>query len=141
MCGVIEGLHNNGWEEVPVIAVETSGAASFSRSQNAGELITLDSIDSIATSLGAKTVSAQTLEWDRKHDIHSVIVTDKQAVSACMTFADDHRFLVEPACGASLATVYENHVFLKEMKSVVVIVCGGIGVDMRRLIEWDTMLP
>ncbi len=137
LCGVVQGLHNNNWQDVPVIAVETEGSASFSASQKAGKLITLDKIDSIAKSLGAKTVSKQTLECDKKHKIKSIVVTDKQTVSACISFANDHRFLVESACGASLAVAYEQHEVLKNTRSVIIIVCGGIGVDLDKLKQWQ----
>ncbi len=137
LCGVVQGLHNNNWQDVPVIAVETEGADSFAVSQKAGKLITLKSIDSIAKTLGAKTVSRQTLEWNKKHEIKSVVVTDQQAVSACVSFVNDHRFLVEPACGASLSVAYEQHEVLKDTKSVVIIVCGGIGVDLDKLKNWQ----
>ena len=140
LCGVVEGLHNNYLQDIPVIAVETEGADSFAASQKAGKLITLKSIDSIAKTLGAKTVSRQTLEWNKNHEIKSVVVSDKQAVSACIDFANDHRFLVEPACGASLAVVYEQLEVLKEVKSVVIIVCGGIGVDLDKLKKWKELL-
>jgi L-serine/L-threonine ammonia-lyase len=118
LCGVVQGLHKNGWENVPVIAVETEGSASFAVSQKAGKLVSLKKINSIAKSLGAKTVSRQTLEWDKKHKIISVTVTDRQAVSACIGFANDHRFLVEPACGASLAVAYGRHEILKNITAV-----------------------
>ena len=80
------------------------------------------------------------MEWDKKHEIRSVVVTDQQAVSACINFANDHRFLVEPACGASLAVAYEQHEILKDAKNVVVIVCGGIGVDLDKLKMWQKSL-
>ena len=32
LCGVIEGLIKVGWPDVPVVAVETEGAASLARS-------------------------------------------------------------------------------------------------------------
>ncbi len=133
LCGVVEGLHRNNWNDVPVIAVETEGAASFYVSQKARKLVTLDKIDSIAKSLGAKTVSAQTLEWDKKHVIKSVLVTDSQALGACINFANHHRFLVEPACGASLAVAYEKNEILNDFHTIVVIVCGGIGVDLKSI--------
>lgn len=139
LCGVIQGLHANNWQDVPVVAVETEGADSFAASQKAQKLVTLDNITSIAKTLGAKTVSRQTLEWDKQHTIKSVVVSDKQALSACIRFADDHRFLVEPSCGASLAVAYEAHEVLKNVESVVVIVCGGIGVDMEKLKTWHRM--
>lgn len=140
LCGVIEGLHRNNWQDVPVIASETVGAASFHEAQKAGKLVTLDKIDSIAKSLGAKTVAQQTLEWNKIHEIKSLVVTDKQAVNACLNFANHHRFLVEPACGASLAIAYNKNEILKNAKTIVVIVCGGIGVDMHKLEEWKNNL-
>ncbi len=56
LCGVVEGLRRNGWAEVPVIAVETEGANSFSQSVRLGQRVVLERIASIATSLGAKQV-------------------------------------------------------------------------------------
>ena len=140
LCGVVEGLHNNSWQDVPVIAVETEGTASFAAAQKEGKMITLERIDSIAKTLAAKTVTKRALEWDKKHEIQSVVVTDKQTVGACFDFANDHRFLVEPACGASLSVAYEQPGVLKDLKSVVIIVCGGIGVDLERLEQWRKIL-
>lgn len=36
LCGVLLGLKRNGWESVPVIAVETQGAESFHKGMEAG---------------------------------------------------------------------------------------------------------
>lgn len=54
--------------------------------------------------------------------------------------ADDERLLVEPACGAALACVYSGLLRrlqaegrLGPLASVVVIVCGGNGIDSREL--------
>jgi L-serine/L-threonine ammonia-lyase len=74
------------------------------------------------------------------HEIRSVRVTDGQAASACIDFAEHHRFLVEPACGASLAVIYNHHEILRQAKTVVVIVCGGIGVDLDKLREWRQLI-
>ena len=139
LCGVVEGLHNNDLQNVPVIAVETEGTGSFSASQKAGTLVTLAGIEGIATSLGAKRVASRALEWSKEHEIRSVLVTDGQAASACVEFAEHHRFLVEPACGASLAVVYNQHEMLRQAKTVVVIVCGGIGVDLDKLQKWQQL--
>jgi len=139
-CGVNEGLQRNGWQNVPVIAVETEGADSLSATLKAGRLVTLPKIASIAKSLAAKTVSSKVLEWDKTHDIRSVVVSDKQAVSACFQFLDDHRFLVEPACGASLAVPYDRTEVIANIQTVVVIVCGGIVVDLEKLYAWKKTL-
>lgn len=136
LCGVIEGLHKNGWQDVPVIACEVAGAASLLASIKAGKLVVLDKVQTIATSLGTRTITPEALEWTKKHRILSHIASDGDAVEACLKFADDHRVLVEPACGAALAPLYENASILKEFSSVFVIVCGGVGVTLNQFASW-----
>jgi L-serine/L-threonine ammonia-lyase len=137
LCGVLEGLHRIGWNDVPVIAVETEGTASFSAAVTAGHLVTLDRIASVATTLGARTVAEEAFAWTRKHSIIPWIVSDRAAVDACKRFANDHRVLVEPACGAALSAVYNRGSPLSGEEMVMVIVCGGAGVTLSLLNEWD----
>lgn len=136
LCGLLEGMHDVGWKDVPVLAVETEGAASFAASVQAGRLVTLDRIASIATTLGARTVAAEALAWAGRHKVTPWLVTDRAALDACLRFADDHRLLVEPACGASLSAVYNRAEPLAGLAPVVVIVCGGAGVSLGLLEEW-----
>jgi L-serine/L-threonine ammonia-lyase len=136
LCGLLEGLHQIGRKEVPVVAVETEGAASFAASVRAGQLITLDRITSIATTLGARTVAPAALAWTQRHKIIPWVVSDRAAVEACLRFADEHRVLVEPACGAALAAVYGQAEPLEGLAPIVVIVCGGAGVSLKLLDEW-----
>ncbi len=135
LCGIVEGLHAAGWNDVPIIAAETEGAASFAASVKAGRLVTLNKITSLATTLGARRVTPKALEWVQEHDIESLLVSDREAVDACQRFADDHRVLVEPACGAALASVYSHCEIFDERKPVLIIVCGGAGVN-RELMDW-----
>jgi len=137
LCGVLQGLHAVGWDDVTVITAETEGAASFAASMFADKLVTLDKIDTIATTLGAKRVAEEAFLWTKKHPIIPQIVTDRTAVNACCKFADDHRVLVEPACGASLALAYQGLPVLKTYQSLLIIVCGGSGVNREMLKHWD----
>lgn len=136
LCGVLEGLHRVGWSDVPIVAVETEGAASFAASVSKGHLVTLQRIASVATSLGARRVTAQALEWTHRHTIIPLNVSDREAVRACFRFADDHRVLVEPACGAALCAAYDRTGFLVGKEPVLVIVCGGAGTSLSLLEEW-----
>ncbi|MDE2428996.1 MAG: pyridoxal-phosphate dependent enzyme [Burkholderiales bacterium] len=138
LSGVALGLHRNGLADIPVIAVETEGAASLHASVHANELVTLPAITSIASTLGARRVAQHAFDWTRRHDIRSVTVSDAQAVSACLHFADDLRTLVEPACGAALAVAYQQLPILSEFKQPLIVVCGGIGVDLGKLQAWKT---
>lgn len=136
LSGVVEGLHRNGWSDIPVFAVETAGAASFHEASKAGHPVELEQITSIATSLGAKRVCEKAIQWSRNHPIHSVVVSDQSALSACEHFLTDHRILVEPACGASLAVAYENALELERFGTVLVVVCGGATSTIDQIREW-----
>jgi L-serine/L-threonine ammonia-lyase len=68
------------------------------------------------------------------------VVSDRAALRACLRFADDHRVLVEPACGAALATIYDRAAPLLGVGAIVVIVCGGAGVNLPLLEEWGRRL-
>lgn len=137
LCGVLEGLHRVGWPDIPVIAVETEGAASFAASLQAGKVIKLKEINTIATSLGAKEISKTAFEWTKKHLIYSEVVTDRAAVEALLRFADDHRVLVEPACGAPLSLLYNQLPLLQQFSSLLLIVCGGSGVTREMVTSWQ----
>ena len=138
MAGVLHGLHRNGLQHVPVIAAETEGAASFAAAVEAGEPVTLKAITSIAGSLGAKRVADEAYAWTRRHEIKSAVVSDADAVDACLRFADDMRIIVEPACGAALAVAYGALPQLAPFKRPLIVVCGGIGVDLAKLATWKT---
>ena len=136
MCGLLQGMHEVGWGDVPVIAAETTGAASLASAMQQGELVTLDAIQSIAVTLGAKRVCQEALDWTRKHDVRSFLMSDQQAVQACLNFANDHRVLVEPACGAALAAGYQAASELDGLDPLVFIVCGGAAVTRAMLADW-----
>ena len=136
LCGVIEGLRRHDLAATPVAAVETEGTASLAAALKAGKLVTLERITGVAKSLGAKTVARQAFEWSRQHPVQSVVVTDGEAIDACVQFADEHKCIVEPACGASLAVATRRQAILEAADRVVIIVCGGIGANLELLQMW-----
>jgi L-serine/L-threonine ammonia-lyase len=140
LCGLVEGMHAVGWQDVPVIAVETHGADSFYQSVASNTLVRLPGITSIAKTLGAAQVAAQTLVWQQQHPIIPVRVSDAAAVNACLRFAEDMRVIVEPACGATLSLVYDQSPLLSEYQSLLVIVCGGAGTTYEQLQSWQQTL-
>jgi L-serine/L-threonine ammonia-lyase len=136
LAGVMEGLARNGWGDVPVLAVETHGAASLHAAMQAGQPTALDAVTSIATSLGARQVCSRAFELSQSGLVHSVLVSDKQAVAACSRFLDDHRLLVEPACGAALAVAYDMPDALAGYSKILIIVCGGATASADNLRQW-----
>lgn len=137
LCGVVRGLQDLGWRDIPVITAETEGAASFAKSVASGSLVTLDKIDTVATSLGASRVAEQALKLVDEHPIYPQVVTDTQAIHACKAFADDHRILVEPACGATLSLLYSQLPILDQYENILAIVCGGAGVNLEIVNSWS----
>ena len=136
--GIMQGV---GDSTIRVIASETSGAESLNASVKAGELVTLPGITSIATSLGAIRVTPKAYEYAQDERVSSVVVSDAQAVKACIQFANEERMLVEPACGAALAVAYEGLLTklipdFSEKSCVVLVVCGGSNVSLQHLEEW-----
>jgi L-serine/L-threonine ammonia-lyase len=142
--GLCQGIESSSFN-TRVVAVETKGADSLNQSVKAEYLVTLPGITSIATSLGATQVCSTALAYALEDNVSSVVVTDKEAVSACLKFAEEERMLVEPACGASLAIIYEDVLRkivedvredLKEDTKVVVVVCGGSTVGLEMLLKY-----
>ena len=83
------------------------------------------------------------MAYDRcqEHPVRSVVISDHSAVSACNRFIEDHRTVVEPACGAALAVAYEGNEALNDLESILVIVCGGATVTVDQLRDWEGTLP
>uniref|UniRef100_A0A671WL62 L-serine ammonia-lyase n=1 Tax=Sparus aurata TaxID=8175 RepID=A0A671WL62_SPAAU len=143
LCGVIQGLKDVGWTDVPIIAMETVGADCLNAAVKAGRVVTLDDITSEAKCLGAKTVCKKAFECTQSSEltIISELVTDQQALHAVETFLDEERVLVELACGASLAAVYSGLIRRLQdegrlptvLGPLLVIVCGGSSIDMKQL--------
>eukprot|EP00980_Cylindrotheca_fusiformis_P004668 scaffold992_cov116-Cylindrotheca_fusiformis.AAC.3 len=133
LAGVLEGLDRNNKVDAKVIAAETEGASSFGQAWEAGKVVTLPGIDSVATSLGARSVAPVVLDRANAHagGVFSSLCSDAEAVDACLKFSQDHRLLVEPATGAALAVVYSERLrerFLKDVEGPIVLeVCGGSG--------------
>ena len=101
LCGIIEGMRRHEWTSVPILAMETKGADSLNAAVRAGSPIvpvTIPSITSVAKSLGALAICQQLADDYNKGSppIISHLVDDKDAVDACLRFADKHRILVEP---------------------------------------------
>ncbi|XP_058470876.1 serine dehydratase-like isoform X1 [Solea solea] len=143
LCGVVQGLKDVGWAEVPVIAMETVGADCLNAAVKAGRVVTLDDITSEAKCLGAKTVCRQAFEYSQSGEtpVLSELVTDEQALHAVETFLNEERVLVEMACGATLAAVYTGlvHRLQQEgrlptpLRPLLLIVCGGSSIDVEQL--------
>lgn len=163
--GIMEGLekHNRiptstptspslSQSSVRVLATETIGADSLHHAVKTGNHEPLPGgITSIATTLGSVLVSARSYQWAMASPniVRPIVISDADAAMSCVRLATDEKLLVEPACGVSLAAVYngamrqtlfavfDDEAFRKV--NVVVVVCGGSGVDLESLNVWRKM--
>ena len=134
LSGIAAGLEKHHLKHVPIYAVETFGTASLHASMQAKRLVKLDKVSGIATTLAASQVCENAFNISRDFNVNSMLVSDDDCINACKSFLDDHRVLVEPACGAALSLLYSNKVSFHPTDNVLVIVCGGASVTTKTLL-------
>ncbi|KAF2725407.1 tryptophan synthase beta subunit-like PLP-dependent enzyme [Polychaeton citri CBS 116435] len=144
LTGVSQGVERQGegWAKTQIVAVETEGANALAASLEAGELVTLPGITSLATSLGAVRVVDHAFQVADKGSetgrVSSVVLSDAEAAMGCWRLADEERILVELACGVSVALCFGSRLEkalgrpVRPDDKVVMVVCGGsnISTDM-----------
>ncbi|MGB3466003.1 MAG: pyridoxal-phosphate dependent enzyme [Cyclobacteriaceae bacterium] len=138
LAGIFEGMKRNNWQS-QVVAAETVGAASFAASLQAGKLTEIDRIDTIATSLGAREVAEETFRRAAEFDVSSFVTDDRKALAACQQFLNEYNVLVEPACGAALSYGYDESVMPAPDETILIIVCGGICMDLTQFRHYQEM--
>lgn len=136
ISGISQGLKASALD-IPIYAVETEGTASLNTSINLNKHITLDEVTGIATTLAAKRVCANAFEISQEEKITGLTVSDHEALSACLKFLDEHRTLVEPACGATLSILYDKKLSFSPNENILVIVCGGATITLKQLLKYS----
>ncbi|MBF7694529.1 pyridoxal-phosphate dependent enzyme [Acinetobacter rathckeae] len=135
LSGVQQGLTTHGLK-IPIYAVETEGTASLNTAIQKKQHIKLDEVTGIATTLAAKQVCKNAFDISQQENIVGLTVSDKEALQACFEFLNDHRTLVEPACGATLSVLYDKKLSFSATSNVLVIVCGGASVTLNQLLNY-----
>ena len=110
---------------VRVWGVETEGADCMSKSLNAGEIVTLDSIDSVARTLGAPCPTERTMAMAKSLLECITVVSDKEAVAAMRFILERLKVLTEPAASCTLAAADRLKEHFSSERHVVLIFCGG----------------
>ncbi|OBZ85624.1 L-serine dehydratase/L-threonine deaminase, partial [Choanephora cucurbitarum] len=139
--GVIMGLQEVGWKQVPVIAVETHGSNAFQASVVAGKLVVLPKITTIASGLASASVCQKSLELSLMHPVVPFAVSDAMAADAVRLFAEDNKVIVEAASGAGLSLCYTQIIrdilpSLEQECDVIVLVTGGSDISLGQLDEY-----
>ena len=111
--------------EIRVWGVETIGADAMTQALAAGQPVQLDSITSIAKTLGAPHVSDMTLDLAQQHLESVTLVSDAEAIEALIFIAERLKVVTEPAASCTLSAADRlKDQFTVESK-VVLILCGG----------------
>jgi threonine dehydratase len=111
--------------EVRIWGVETIGADSMSQALAAGRPVELSAITSIAKTLGAPSVSPQTLTIAQEHLENVTVVSDEEAVQALQFILERLKVLTEPAASCTLAAASRLKNQFNKNSNVVLILCGG----------------
>ena len=133
ISGIVRNLESQGLlDRTDVYAVETTGADCLNQSINAGKLVTLPAIESIAKTLGARQTTPEIFEYMQKRLSGSFAISDKKAVQAMLDMLNHEKLLVEPATSCIIAAL--DSVDLHG-KCVVIVVCGS-NVSFEELLKW-----
>ena len=117
---------------VKVVGVEAAGAAAVRASLDAGRLVCLDRVATMADGIAVKSPSELTLAHIRAH-VHDVVtVTEEEISRAVVLLLERAKAVVEPAGAVSLAAVLAGKV--PGSGPVVTLLSGG-NVDPLLLIK------
>ena len=107
---------------VKVIGVEPAGAASMKASLEAGHIVTLDKVDTIADGVAVKTPGDKIFPYIQKNLDGILTIDDHELVDAFLDMMEKHKMIVENAGLLSVAAL--NHLDCRG-KNVVSVLSGG----------------
>jgi threonine dehydratase len=108
-----------------VWGVETEGADCMSKSIAAGQIVTLDTITSVARTLGAPAPSERTFEMAKRLLETVTVVPDQEAIAALRLILERLKVLTEPAASCTLAAAERLKDKFTPESHVVLVLCGG----------------
>ena len=108
--------------KIKVIGVEPIEAASMSASLEAGQVVTLESANTIADGTAVKTVGENALKYAQEHVDMMLTVEDDELIGAFLDMVENHKMIVE---NSGLLTVAALKQLDLEGKKVVAILSGG----------------
>ena len=122
--------------DITIIGVQAAGAASSRASLDAGELLTLPAITTIADGIAVKRPGALTYSIIEKLVDDVVLVKDEAIINAVLLLMERCKMLVEGAGAAGLAALLSGAIQLKGKKVLVPLTGGNIDINLvSRFIE------
>ncbi len=109
--------------DVKIVGVEPEGAAGLTRSLEAGQVVILPQVSTVADGLAAKRAGDLTFAHVRELVDAMVTVTDEEIAEGLLLMAERSKLVVEPAAAAPIAALMRGRVTLAH--PVVAVVSGG----------------
>ena len=107
---------------VKIIGVEPTGAASMKASLEAGHIVTLDKVETIADGVAVKTPGDKIFPYIQQNLDGIITIDDNELVDAFLDMMEKHKMIVENAGLLSIAAL--NHLDCQG-KNVVSVLSGG----------------
>lgn len=107
---------------VTVIGVEPAGAACMKASLDAGQVVTLPAVSTIADGVAVKTPGDKVFPYIQKNVDHIITIDDYELVDAFLDVMEKHKMVVE---NAGLLTVAALHHLEARGQNVVSVLSGG----------------
>jgi threonine dehydratase len=136
--GLLSGLISAAKQLSPgtrVVGVETVGADCMSRSREAGAIVELPAITSVATSLGARRTEPLQFQLVTSYAEDLVVVPDDDAIREVVATLAEEKLLIEPAAGCTLAALTNAQIHVEPHETVVVVLCGA-NLSRPDLVDW-----
>lgn len=111
--------------KIKVYGVQTIGSEAMYKSLEAGHVVSIPKITSIATSLGATKVAEKTFEIVRKNVDKVITVTDDEAIRDLKDVLEKDKLFVEPASSCNLSGLLSGKLPNIKGKKIAVVLCGG----------------
>lgn len=113
-----------------VYGVQAAGAPSMKESLDAGKIITLDSVNTIADGIAVKTPGTRTFDICSQYVDEVVTVTEDEIAVAILTLIEKQKTVSEGAGATTIAAAMFNKVDVKGKKVVCVVSGGNIDVNI-----------
>ncbi|KAG8946179.1 hypothetical protein FRC04_012034 [Tulasnella sp. 424] len=156
LAGIILGCQDVGWDEVPILGMETQGSNCFYQSMLANRTASpnssalgnssdtrqdqeyqvkvshLHQLTSKALCLGATSPTAGAVRFalDRRGPVNCICTTDEMSMKAAIDYLNEQKQLVELACATALVPAYDARI----LKSVGVLQDSQAGENKRPLV-------
>src|SRR6185295_11018154 len=119
--------------KIKLFGVEPSGAAKMRAALDAGKVVTLPEVKTIADGLKPTRVSELTLEHIAKYADDVVSVSDEEILAATRHLVLREKLVVEPSGACALAAVLTGR--LKLPKGPVAVILSGGNADLKMILE------